>query len=236
MEYGNNKKAIDILKKIIENDFYKIGKNRLLKGYQYLALALFSSGKEVESSDYITKIYLLQEDFLFDPVMIPPQFIEFAETIYQKKRSEILSQRNLVSALGQLRSPERYRYKNRKKALYKNFIPFGVGQFQNGHEYKGVFLLSTQATLLTINLVTYGLLKYYQRDDYTFEDPELASTGKGINSVAFFLLIGTYLYGMIDALIYYNVSEKIKVIQASDFNVLPYFGDGKRMVFFEWNF
>jgi hypothetical protein len=87
-------------------------------------------------------------------------------------------------------------------------IPFGVGQFQNGHSSLGVFLLASESTLLAANIVTYLVqLSLPRRDSLGrlpggLDDDRLSQTEAAL-SIANYATLGVFLavtlVGLIDA-------------------------------------
>jgi len=233
-EYGNYQESINILNELLK-DKTKLNSSSLLNIYQLIARAEYYNKNEEYSEFYLKMLYLFKSDYHFDPVFVNPEFIDFANNIYIKYKPEIIKNKNDLSELLRKKNPENYGNINTEKYFYKNFIPFGIGQFQNGHKYKGYMLMGLETLFLTASVTTYALLKYYQGDDYTFENKDLAYSAKVMNNISFYMLGAVYLYATIDAIVYYNASD-INVIQSKNFQISPVVTPDFKYVLFKWSF
>ena len=232
--YGDYHKTIKILDTLLK-DISKLNYPSLLNTYQLISRAEYYSDNLQYSEDYLKLLYLLKSDYRFDPVFINPKFIDFANKVYSKYKAEINKNKYDLSKLLRKKNPDAYGDVNTKKYFYKNFIPFGVGQFQNGHKYKGYMIIGSESLFLFTSVTSYILLKYYQKNDYTFKNEDLAYTGKAINNISFYMLAGVYLYSVIDALVYYNAAN-IEIIQSKNFQISPIITPDLKYVTFQWKF
>ncbi len=233
-EYGNYKESIKILDTLLQ-DKSKLNPSSLVNIYQLIARAEYYEKNYDDSEFYLKMLFLFKSDYRFDPVFVNPEFIDFANKIYSKYEKEIIDNKNYLAKLLRKKNPEKYGDIDTKKYFYKNFIPFGVGQFQNGHKYKGYMLLGLETFFIATSVVTYGLLKYYQKDDYTFDNKQLAYNAKMINNVSFYMFGAIYLYATIDAIVYYNASD-ISIIQSKNFRISPLITPDFKYVLFKWSF
>ena len=233
-DYGKYEKSIEILEELLNNR-KNLNPYSLLNIYQLISRAEYYKGDLKNAEFYLKLLYMFKSDYTFDPVFINPEFIDFANKVYKKYEKEIIRNKMFLAKLLKQRNPDIYGDISKNKKFYKNFLPFGIGQFQNGHRYKGYMLAGLEVFFVVTSVVTYGFLKYYQRDDYTFENKDLAYKTKLINNISFYMFGGIYLYATIDAIVYYKASE-IKVIQAKGFNIFPYFSKDEKFVVFSWNF
>lgn len=233
-DFGKYDECIKIVENLLhDNEIMNI--NFRLKSYQLLALSNFNLKNTENAKYYIKLIYLIQFDYKFDPVFIPPDFIDFANTVLKKNKKEITKHKDFIEKYRLLKNPKK-KTQTPEKYFYKNFVPFGVGQFQNGHSYKGYLIMGVESVVLTINIGSYILLKYYQKDDYTFENKEVATTGKIVNNSSFYIFLGLYVYGVVDSLVYYKATEKIKIIQSNNINLSPILTPDFKGVFFSIDF
>lgn len=235
-EYGKYENTILDLESYLHNKKDILNSSEMIKIYRILAISNFYLKNLDNSALYIKRIFFIQSDFQFDPVMVSPEFIEFTKKILKIHKDEIEKNKLFLEEYEKFNNPKKFKKKIKKKSFYSNFIPFGIGQFQNGHTYKGYFVITLQSIFLLTNLTSYTLLKYYQKNDYTFDNSELAETGAIINQISFFSFILIYLYGTVDGIVYYQAGENIKVLQSNRFNIYPIFSNEKKAVLFEWNF
>jgi len=217
--YGDYKGTIKLLE-ILLKDISKLNSSALLNIYQLIARSEYYSNNLQYSEDYLKLLYLFKPDYTFDPVFINPEFIDFANKVYNKYKTEINKSKKDLSKLLRKKNPDAYGDVNTEKHFYKNFIPFGIGQFQNGHKYKAYMVIGSESLFLASSVTTYALLKYFQKDDYTFDNRNLAYTGKAINNISFYMFAGVYIYSVIDALMYYNAAD-IEVIQSKNIRITP---------------
>jgi len=229
--YGKYDKTITFLLPLLKNR-YELNKELILKLYEKLALSYFNLKDKKNAEFYIKRIFLLNYDYQFDPVFIPPEFIEYSHTIFEANQKEFLDSKNFIKKMIEKKDPDRY--KIRTKKLYKNFIP-GVGQFQNDHSYKGGIIITSEVLFGLTSMISYGLLKYYQKEDYTYENTDLANLGKIANTVSVIGFVTVYAYSVVDSLIYYNAS-KVEVIQYSRLKIYPIITPSLNYVSFELNF
>jgi hypothetical protein len=100
------------------------------------------------------------------------------------------------------------------RPYYKNFIPFGVGQFQNEETGKGTFFLVSQVATGAVSVATFAYLQFHL-SDRGYVQAEDASTARSLqlvqlgSAVAFYGLVG---WGIVDALVHHrprvHVSER----------------------------
>lgn len=100
------------------------------------------------------------------------------------------------------------------RPYYKNFIPFGVGQFQNGDTGKGTFFLVSQVATAAVSVAAFAYLQFHL-SDRGYVQAEDASTARSFqlvqlgSAVAFYGLVG---WGIVDALVHHRplvrVSER----------------------------
>lgn len=106
-----------------------------------------------------------------------------------------------------------------------NLLPFGAGQFQNNHLIKGSFFAATQAVALTLNVVSYFVIRGLRNEETGFFD-----TGGGTSSSSNFAqalvwrqvqygslgtFAGLYLWSMIDGM-YYHQPETFRYLRTLD--------------------
>lgn len=118
------------------------------------------------------KFLQLRPDYRMDPLLEPQQVVDFFNSVLTQQQAELseLERRQAEAAAEEKRRIEAVRHgplvierRYGRNSYALNFIPFGVGQFQNGHRAKGWFFALTESTLglvsigaLTTNLALYG--------------------------------------------------------------------------------
>ncbi len=234
-DYGRFNETIKILDDVLK-DTSKLNSISLLNSYQLIARSYYYQKNLEYAEHYLKLLFLFRSDYMFDPVDVDPKFIDFANMVYKKYKKEIIKNQNDIAILLRKKNPEKYDEVTVNRHLYKNFIPFGVGQFQNGHKYKAYMIIGIESLSFITSVTSFFILKHYQHDDYTFDNTSLAQTGKVINNVAFFVFLGTYIYATIDGILYFYAASDINVIQSSNFEFLPVVTDDLKYVKFSFRF
>jgi len=155
-------------------------KDEILKAYQYLGICYYILDQKLAAENEFRAILRTDPHYSLDPLFTPPQIVEFFD--------------ELKRAIGM--------EAQRKRALFfLNFVPFGVGQFQNGQKTKGYLLLGVEGTALLTNLVTYYTRKTMETspDTYSKDDVKTANRLQDAQLIAFWVFVGTGVYGIVDA-------------------------------------
>ena len=90
--------------------------------------------------------------------------------------------------------------------FWVNFVPFGVGQLQNGETGKAVFFLLTESVALGINVISFAIVEGLRSPDGLYT-PENAEAAEALQT-AQFLSLGAFaavaVWGIIDAIYFYS--------------------------------
>jgi tetratricopeptide (TPR) repeat protein len=101
-----------------------------------------------------------------------------------------------------------------RRDLWKNFMPFGVGQFQNGHTGKGLAFFLSQAAFVSasIGIWSFQGLRYGFRNGKVPPD-ELgtAEALQGIQIGTGVVALGLITWGIVDSFVYYKPTSSRKV-------------------------
>ena len=148
----------------------------LLESRKYLGVSYLFLGQRERAERQFE--LLLRDDpaYQLDPVAFPEEaqkvFAQVrkrleSETLKQARQRErdeqqarkreaeqLLEERKDLLRLVELAEYERV---ERRNSRWIALLPFGVGQFQNGHENLGTFLAVSEAVLVALNLTTYFL-------------------------------------------------------------------------------
>jgi tetratricopeptide (TPR) repeat protein len=243
---GDYETAIKRFNKLLEQEI--TNKALLVEVLKYLAASHMFTGNVDEARKRFKELILKDPDYELDPVLFPTEVLdeywrvkqEMIDELKKIEESKKLKQQELLEKKKKLKEswvtlvkmanhPPYIRQKVKTSNLFFSFVPFGVGQFQNGQNLKGYLFLSGEAALLIATVTTYWLSVYYYNqylsvwppvDDLGEEKPERArflalSNGLGIaNKVTFWLLIGGIVAGIIDAIVFFKKKrvtyEKVK--------------------------
>jgi len=135
-----------------------------------------------------------------------------------------------------------------KRYYFWNFVPFGVGQFQNGHNLKGALFAVTQGAMLVINITALilGETTYVRNGPNRTVLRDQKSLARAADIQKLTIASGTIfwslvLWGIIDAIVFYKKTTVIrekKLIPLGSPNVGlgPSFGNGSFVLNLEARF
>ncbi|MCP4674272.1 MAG: hypothetical protein GY854_01895 [Deltaproteobacteria bacterium] len=166
-EAGEYKEAVSRFEKVFE-----AGLNNpalVLECHKLLGVSYLFVGDNEGAERQFAKLLTISPDYELDPMMLPIAVIDFFTSVKRKNQEKL-------DALARARAAEEERHiaeeEARRKAeierltrniylersyeknsMFVAFVPFGAGQFQNGHTVKGTLFLSGEL-LLTAGAVT----------------------------------------------------------------------------------
>lgn len=152
----------------------------VLKAHQYLGICYYILDQKLAAENEFRAILREDSNYTLDPLFTPPDIVGFFESLRKESKVEI----------------------QKKKALFVlNFVPFGVGQFQNGQKTKGYILLGTEGAALITSFVTYYARKTMEVSPNSYEkrDVDLARRLQDVQLAAFWVFVGAGIYGIVDA-------------------------------------
>lgn len=137
-----------------------------------------------------------------DPVQFPPDMVAFFGAI---KQSHAAKPEPKPPAVGPPRVVETVPPKRPAKSKAKAWLPFGVGQFQNGQDTKGYWLAGFQGVTLAAGVGGLVLFESKKRSGGflsggEFDDPDEAETLQTLYVAGFVGFAALYAYGVFDAL------------------------------------
>lgn len=149
---------------------------------------------------------------LFDNTKVDLRMRAEREAARQQHALELERQRKFLESL----------YVYETHPYYLNFLPFGVGQFQNQQTVKGALFLSGEAATLGTSAVIWGYLinKYGINNQHLHVSPTEARDIRLLQQVeigagaAFFAL---YAWGVVDSLLHYQPQVRVH----ADRSLLP---------------
>lgn len=176
--YGNYGNAVDMLRELLypmrlHND------EQVVEARKYLALSYYLLNRLDEVGEEFAKLLYLEPDYQLDPFTVAPPVIDMLETIRKKLEPELNAIRELRA---KSLAPDGENAKTKettgtKTLLQKSdlatFMPFGMGQFQNGDTGLGVAFAITQGALLLGNIGSYVYASQVVGNAYPEEDRAL---------------------------------------------------------------
>jgi tetratricopeptide (TPR) repeat protein len=205
---------------LIAKDEFIVGlenESLMVESYKMLGICYYQVGNLQKAEEELQRLFALKPTFIPDPFETPPPVIELCQTIkakMQRKIRELEDARdNLLKAEvvrkvsnGEIQIVQREIVK-KKMSVLAPYIPFGVGQFENGHYLKGSLLASFEILLIGANAGSY----WYKQsllvpggfsvvpDNDSLHKYNIAMTTQW---VALGVFAALHIYGIIDALIY----------------------------------
>ncbi len=218
--HKNFENAINLLHGLFYPEKRLNRESEIVEALELLALSYFYTGQENQAKTYFTKLLYVRPDHQLDPFIVPPPAVLFFNQI--QARPEIQNRRLQKSEEEAVRRlPKKEKQPEPAKTLVNDiyyertiehhsriwmFLPFGLGQFKNGHTTKGAILASTQASALATNIFCYLLLTSMKNENGNFASTDV-SLVKGLRTTGYISLgifISLWIYGMVDANMYFQ--------------------------------
>jgi hypothetical protein len=237
-EFG---RAIEIIRPLLYPDIRLQSDSQILMAHRVLGVAYLFEGNQQEAKVEFRKLLQLSPDYRFDPLLDPPEVVDFYNLVRKEYSSELSKLEARRHEMEQARrrdieecekaraGPSVIERRLVRNSFAVNFIPFGGGQFQNGHRKKGWAFMAVEGALaaasvgaFATNFAVYGFRP--QRScrvdvgsagcppdqiDHSEEDRSRLLTQVQVVSGAMFF--AAVAWGILDAIYYYRPE-----IEASD--------------------
>jgi len=228
---GEYETAEQRFKALLERDPPLDNRALIFEIYKYLGATLMFQGKQDEAEARFEQLLREDPDYELDPVLFPTDILDTFYKVKLRIADELAAiqdekekaaakakaekkamKKKLIETIKEASKPVYLGREQRSRNLFFAFVPFGVGQFQNGHMLKGYLFLGGELALLGANITLWGLSEYYKkqaspkhvenagrRETYEgyFDSLKLATNVLGA------VVIAALVAGVIDALIYY---------------------------------
>jgi tetratricopeptide (TPR) repeat protein len=169
---GEHAQAIAVLRPLLYPKVLLQFEGEIATAHRLLGIAYVYEKRLDLAEEEFRKFLQLRPDYRMDPLLEPQQVVDFFNSVLTQQQTELteLERRRREAEAEEKRRLEALRRgplvverRFGRNSYALNFIPFGVGQFQNGHRGKGWFFALTESTLglvslgaLTTNLALYG--------------------------------------------------------------------------------
>ena len=141
-----------------------------IEAWRILGLAEYQLGNKGAARAAFVQLLSIDPDQVFDPFLVPPPVVDFFDSVRAEAEPELGPLREQKK---QLKEQERLADEARRRLLAEelirsgppskiiivqehiyllNFLPFGVGQFQNGDNTKGIIIAVSQVILGAVTL------------------------------------------------------------------------------------
>jgi hypothetical protein len=157
--YGNYDKSVALLRGLLY-PMRLTTDEQVIEARKYLALSYYLVDQLDGVGEEFAKLLHADPDYQLDPFTIAPPVIEMFETIrrHLKPELDVIRQLRSDDKLSQPLRPGIQREIERRiteKSELSTFMPFGIGQFQNGQTGWGVAFAASELVLLAINVAAY---------------------------------------------------------------------------------
>jgi hypothetical protein len=236
---GEFKRAVEIVRPLLYPELRLPSEHQIVQAHRILGVSYLFEKQQAAATGEFRKLLQLSPDYRFDPLLDPPEVVDFFNSVrrdYSDELARLEAKRKQVERARQRDKEECDKVRAGPTIVEKrvgrnsfvvNFVPFGAGQFQNGHSGKGWAFMSVEAVLgavsvgaLATNLAVYGLrpqriCRYEVGDsacppgdiDRTDENRSRWLTRVQVASGAAFL--GVVAWGIIDAIYYYRSETQL---------------------------
>jgi tetratricopeptide (TPR) repeat protein len=229
-----------------------------LEAWRILGFAEYQLGDTKAARAAFVHLLSIDPDQTLDPFLVPPPIVDFFDKVRAEAEPELAPLRERKK---QVKEQERLAEEARRRLLAEeqvrtgppskivvvqehvyllNFLPFGVGQFQNGDTTKGIIIAVSQVVLGAINI---GAIFAHNAiaDDPSRRcsvstptnctNPPIPDSDRAllqnidiVKYVSAGLFWGVYVYGVADSLVHYVPRIETEI------------GPGKTAVKLSWDF
>jgi hypothetical protein len=241
---GEFARAVEIVRPLLYPEMHLQTEGQIVQAHRILGVAYLFETKQAEATEEFRRLLQLMPDYRFDPLLDPPEVVDFFNNVRKGYEAELGDLEARRKAMEQARQRDKEECEKvragpafierrvGRNSFAINFIPFGAGQFQNGHRKKGWAFLISESVLgavsigaLATNLAVYGLRS--QRScrvdasstacpadaiDHTDENRSRRLTQVQVASGAMFF--AAVAWGVIDAIYFFKPETQLSLAQA----------------------
>ncbi len=161
---GEHAAAVKILSALLYPEIRLASEFEVVQAHRMLAVAHLFLNQNDRAAHEFRKLLQLRPDYRFDPLLDTPRVVDFfngilreqegalAELETRRKQAELEERRQREAAA---RRPVIVEKRVVRNVFGLNFVPFGVGQFQNGQARKGWAFTSVEAGLAGVSVATF---------------------------------------------------------------------------------
>lgn len=219
---GNHRRVVDLLAPMLYPTSQFSTEEEELKALRLLGLSYWFLNEYEESTKTFTNLLNRQPDFKLDPVVVPAGAISFFNQIKARLREKLQEIARIKQEEENRRKREKEEVERRrleelrrnapvlreKTTIHKNymlfnFLPLGVGQFQNQQDAKGWLFVGLQVLAATVSVSAYTYLKYkYPKGTVPANEVTSARQIQYLQVGGGIAFYGLWLVGVVDALIF----------------------------------
>jgi tetratricopeptide (TPR) repeat protein len=168
-EFGAYADAVGATREVLSRTI-DLSEPLAIEAWRILGLSEYQLGNKVAARAAFVQLLSIDPDQVLDPFLVPPPVVDFFDNVRAEAEPELAPLRERKK---QLKEQERLADEARRRLLAEelirsgppskvilvqehifllNFLPFGVGQFQNGDTTKGIIIAVSQVILGAVNI------------------------------------------------------------------------------------
>jgi hypothetical protein len=185
----------------------------LVEAHVLLGVSHFETGNRVDAHRELDEALFLDDSIALDPLLFSGEAIAFFEERKQIFLERVRSEeetRKLAEERAQLRRVLENMIVIERKPYYINFVPFGAGQFQNGHDGRGIFFFVSQTVLggTSAGLWGWQVGKYGYNGTVPRDEVGTVLAVQQVQIATGVACLGLMVAGIIDSLIHYESTTR----------------------------
>ncbi len=226
---GEYETAEKRFKALLDRDPPLDNKALIFEIHKYLGATLMFLGKQAEAEALFEELLREDPDYELDPVLFPTDILDTfykvklriadeLAAIQSEKEKEAAKakaekkamKKKLLESIKEATRPVYLGREQQARSLFFAFVPFGVGQLQNGQMLKGYLFLGGELALLGANITIWGLSEYYKKQAESVTHAGRKSTYSSYfrslrlaTNIMGAVVIAAMVAGVVDALVYY---------------------------------
>jgi len=195
--------AEKILRQLLHPEVLVEDQDMVLKAREYLGACYFWLGNEKGMEEEFTALLSQVPTYRLDPFFYPAPLIEQFEEL----RARLVELR--IIDLGGKKNPDGKKEPEClveketviERSLWVSLIPFGAGQFQNGHTMEGAMFLTGELLALGTNIGSFVAADQLRGSDglYSASNARVARRLQIVQYVSLGVLVGLAVWGVVDA-------------------------------------
>ncbi len=204
-QYGDYPAVVTHLEEAMRQGLFD-SEEQQLEAYRHLGVTYYILQQKERSKESFMLLLTREPDYQLDPLYVPPIIIDFFESIKEENRQLLDEIRQARIKTAEKEQPPLKKEYFSRNAYAVNFIPFGVGQFQNGQPVKGTLFAAAETISLALNITSYFMVRGYRGDDgmYTSGNAKLARDWRITQFVSLGVFAILAVGGVIDAALNYR--------------------------------
>src|SRR5690606_37043216 len=139
---GRYDEAIPLLTYLLYPDAQIAARADLVEAHVLLGVSHFEKGNRADARRELDAALFLDDSVVLDPLLFSEEAVAFFEErkqIFRERARREEETHKLAEERARLRRILENMIVIERKPYYINFVPFGAGQVQNGHDAKGIF-------------------------------------------------------------------------------------------------